>query len=315
MAKKYASKLVALAESWVGKNEYDGSHMYIVNIYNKHEPLARNYKVKSTDSWCATFGSALAIALGYTDIIPLECSCGHQITKWQDMGCWVENDNHVPEPGEYIYYDWDDSGKGDCTGWPEHVGVVEKVVNGIITVIEGNYKNKVGRREIKVGAKNIRGYGVPDYDSEPKKEKPKKEEPKKEESKKPASTPKKKTVDELAKEVIAGKHGTGHKAREASLKKAGYNNYAAVKKRVNEILNAKTTSKPVSSAYYKKYTGKSTKIDEVLKAIGVPEKYRGKWSKRKPLAMANGINGYIGGPSQNLLIITKARAGKLKKPL
>lgn len=310
MAKKYASKVVSQAKAWIGRKESDGTHMYIVNIYNNHKPLARSYKVKSTDSWCATFGSAVAIVLDYTDIIPTECSCGRQIELWQDMGCWVEDDKHVPGPGEYIYYDWDDTGKGDCTGWPEHVGIVEKVVNGIITVIEGNYKNAVGRREIKVGAKNIRGYGVPKYDAEPKKDEAKKDEPKK-----PASTSKKKTVDELAKEVIAGKHGTGHKAREASLKKAGYNNYAEVRKRVNEIMDGKNTSKATSSAYYKKYTGKSTRIDEVLKAIGVPEKYRGKWSKRKPLAIANDINGYIGGPSQNLSLIAKARAGKLRKPL
>ena len=309
MAKMYASKVVAQAKTWLGRKESDGTHMYIVNLYNKHKPLARNYKVKSTDSWCATFGSAVAIVLDYTDIIPTECSCGFQIKLWQDMGCWVEDDKHVPGPGEYIYYDWDDDGKGDCTGWPEHVGIVEKVVNGIIIVIEGNYGDAVKRREIKVGAKNIRGYGVPDYDPEPKKE-----EPKKEEAKKPASTSKKKTVDELAKEVIAGKHGTGHKAREASLKKAGYNNYAAVRKRVNEILEGKTTSKAVSSAYYKKYTGNATQIDKVFKEIGVPAKFRDSWSKRKPVALANECKNYKGGQSDNLALIALAKKGKLKKP-
>lgn len=163
---KFASKVVAQAQSWIGKKESDGSHKSIIDLYNNHKPLARGYKVKYTDSWCATFVSAVAIKLGFTDIIPTECGCGEQIKLWQNMGCWIEDDSHVPNPGEIIYYDWDDSGKGDNTGWSDHVGIVEKVTNGVITVIEGNYSNSVKRREIKVNGKYIRGYGVPKYDAE-----------------------------------------------------------------------------------------------------------------------------------------------------
>lgn len=49
--------------------------------------------------------------------------------------------------------------------------------------------------------------------------------------------PAKKSVDEVAREVIAGKWGNGAK-RVYNLTKAGYN-YAAVQKRVNEILQGK----------------------------------------------------------------------------
>lgn len=164
---KYASEYVKLLQSWIGKKESDGSHKEIIDIYNDHRPLARGYKVKYNDAWCATTLSAGAIKLDYIDIMPLECGCGQQIELWKKMQCWVEDDAHIPNIGEWIYYDWDDSGKGDNTGWPEHVGVVEKVVNGVITVIEGNYNNSVKRRNIKVNAKNIRGYGVPKYDTEP----------------------------------------------------------------------------------------------------------------------------------------------------
>ena len=48
------------------------------------------------------------------------------------------------------------------------------------------------------------------------------------------STPKKKTVDELAQEVIQGKWGIGN-ARKTSLTKAGYD-YEAVQTRVNELM-------------------------------------------------------------------------------
>lgn len=50
-------------------------------------------------------------------------------------------------------------------GWSDHVGIVEKVSFGKITVIEGNYSNAVKRRILSVNAKNIRGYGVPKYDT------------------------------------------------------------------------------------------------------------------------------------------------------
>lgn len=66
--------------------------------------------------------------------------------------------------------------------------------------------------------------------------------------------------------------------------------------------------------YYKKYTDKSTKIDVVLKAIGVPSKYYGSWTKRKPIAKANGIKVYIGTASQNTKLVNLAKKGKLIKP-
>jgi hypothetical protein len=163
---KYASKVVAKAASWVGLNEYDGSHKKIVDIYNSHKPLPVGYKLKYTDAWCAGTVSAVAIDLGYTDIIPCECSCPRMITLMQKMGIWVENENRTPNPGDIIFYDWDDSGSGDNKGSSDHVGIVEKVSNGKITVIEGNYSNAVKRRTLAVNGRYIRGYGVPKYDAE-----------------------------------------------------------------------------------------------------------------------------------------------------
>lgn len=243
MAKKYASKVVELAKSWIGKKESNGTHKSIIDIYNGHKPLARGYKVKYTDEWCATTVSAIAIKLGYTDIIPTECGCGQMIELFKKLGSWVENENRTPKAGEVIFYDWQDSGKGDNKGWPDHVGIVEKVVNGVITVIEGNYNQAVRRRTIKVNAKNIRGYGVPKYDAEPKK---------------------------------------------------------------------------TAVSYYKKYTGKSGRIDEVFKAIGVPSKYikdkAGEtYAVRKPVAAKNGISDYRGTYAQNTMLIKLAKNGKLKQ--
>lgn len=158
-------KVVSIAQGWIGCKESNGSHRKIIDLYNSHKPLARGYPVKYTDAWCSTFASAVAIKAGLTDIIPTECGCEKHIQLFKALGSWEENDAHVPAPGDYIFYDWDDNGAGDCTGSADHVGIVEKVSGQTITVIEGNMSNAVGRRTLKVNGRYIRGYGVPKYGS------------------------------------------------------------------------------------------------------------------------------------------------------
>lgn len=290
MAKCYASKVVKQAQSLIGRKESNGTHKLIIDTYNSHKPLARGYKVKYTDEWCATFVSAVAIEVGYTDIIPTECGCGQMIALFKELGCWIENDAYVPDPGDVIFYDWEDDGKGDNTGWPNHVGIVEKVSDGVITVIEGNYNCEVKRRTIKVNGKYIRGYGVPEYDAEA------------------VTVTPSKSVDAVAKDVIAGKYGNGD-ARKAKIEAEGYN-YAEVQARVNEILKEQAKA---TSIYYSKYTGSSYGINTVFKAIGVPDKFVGSWKDRKPVAVKNGISNYTGSAAQNTNLIKLAKKGKLKK--
>ncbi len=157
------AKVVSIAQSYIGCNERDGSHKKIIDLYNSHKPLARGYAVKYTDAWCSTFASAVAIQAGLTGIIPTECGCQKHIELFKKLGSWQENDAHVPSPGDYIFYDWQDSGVGDNKGAADHVGIVEKVAGNTITVIEGNYSNAVKRRTLAVNGRYIRGYGVPKY--------------------------------------------------------------------------------------------------------------------------------------------------------
>lgn len=137
----------------------------IVDIYNAHKPLARGYKVQYTDAWCATFVSTVGIVCGLTDIMPTECSCAKMTALYQSIGRWEESDGYYPAPGDIIMYDWQDTGKGDNTCNPDHVGIVEKVVGGYMTIIEGNYSSMVKRRTLAVNGKYIRGYCLPDYAS------------------------------------------------------------------------------------------------------------------------------------------------------
>ena len=166
MMAKYANEVIKQAQAWLGAKKGSNTHKAIIDIYNSHTPLARGYKVKYTDAWCATFVSAVSIKLGYTDIIPTECGCPKMVDLFKKLGCWIENENRTPSVGDIIFYDWEDNGIGDNTGNPNHVGIVENVLGSTITVIEGNKNNSVERRKIAVNAKYIRGYGVPKYDKE-----------------------------------------------------------------------------------------------------------------------------------------------------
>lgn len=155
--------VVDAMKSWLGYSEKNGKFKTIIDLYNTQNPLPRGYKVKYTDEWCATTVTAAGIQAGLHDIILGECSCSRMIALYQAAGRWMEDDSYTPQPGDIIMYDWQDSGNGDNTGAPDHVGIVEKVVGGTITIIEGNKGEAVDRRTLSVNGRYIRGYCLPDY--------------------------------------------------------------------------------------------------------------------------------------------------------
>ena len=210
---------VAQAKSWHGLKESDGSFKPIIDIYNS----AAKSKISYSTPWCAAFISAIGIVIEAD--YPISASCGDQIKQWQKKGCWVEDDAYTPAPGDIIYYDWDDKGKGDDTTGHDHVGMVIEVNGSKFKVEEGNKKDAVGTRSMSVNGKYIRGYAVPKYGS----------------ADIPTPEPTK-SVDELAKEVIDGKWGNNPERKKA-LTEAGYD-YDAVQKRVNEMLKDSKPADP-----------------------------------------------------------------------
>lgn len=240
------SEVVNLAHSWLGKNEADGSYKEIIDIYNSFTgSFPRGVKMQYDMAWCACTWSAIAIALGYTDIMPIEISCGELIKQAKYKSVWKENDAYVPKPGDAILYDWDDSGVGDNTGWPEHVGVVDYVneASGYMTVVEGNYNDSVKKRTISINGRYIRGFIAPKYTDDSVIYE--------------TAIESEKDVETVAREVISGLWGTGDQ-RKAALQNAGFK-YSEVQAKVNEILNgsvkqntvSKTTEKISATCYAK----------------------------------------------------------------
>lgn len=158
-------KYVKTAIGYIGVAEYTAGHKEILAWYNKQDPLPRGVKMVESYDWCAAFDTAMAVKAGIIDIVPGECSCNRQISLWKSIGRWQENDAYIPEPGDLIYYDWQDSGKGDNVGEADHVGIVVSVSGNRIKVIEGNKGDKVAYRTLSVNGRYIRGYGLPDFAS------------------------------------------------------------------------------------------------------------------------------------------------------
>lgn len=155
--------LVAVAEAYLGANEADGSYRVILERYNAQPVLPQGYALQDSDSWCAAFVTVAAMDAGLSQRIPPECGCQRQIGLWQALGSWQEDDGYIPQPGDIIYYDFDENRLRDCTGWSDHVGIVVGVKWPFIKVIEGNWRDAVCSRVLFINDIHIRGYGLPDY--------------------------------------------------------------------------------------------------------------------------------------------------------
>ena len=158
-----ADDVIGVMRGWLGYSEADGRHKVIVDIYNSHSPLARGYALTYYDSWCDATVSAAFIRLGAVDLIGgTECGVERHIDLFKAAGIWIEDGNITPQAGDIICFNWDDSSQPN-DGFADHIGIVEKVQNGLITTIEGNAGGAVMRRTYRIGDGNIRGFARPKY--------------------------------------------------------------------------------------------------------------------------------------------------------
>lgn len=196
--------------------------------------------------WCSTFIHYLAVILlgggeeGKKAVIKLfgenskdNCACGVKFFWDYLVALGYRVDKDKGQPGDIIFFN---TKKKKCG----HVGMIEKVTDKYGT-IEGNKSNKVARGSYVLNSSTIYGVcHIPwekfDVAAEPLQPI---QEPAQDITVDPKPIePVKKTVDELAHEVIEGKWGNG-KDRADRLTAAGYS-YSEVQARVNEILGVKS---------------------------------------------------------------------------
>ena len=235
-------KVVSLAKSYVGTaEEPKGSNRNrFAKMIDEKFPDFYNGK-KNGSAWCDEFVDAIFLeSFGEEEALRLLCqpkkSCGagckFSAQYYKQAGRFFDK----PEVGDQIFF--------YVGGDINHTGIVTKVDDKKVYTVEGNSGDMVKAHSYnKDGNKKIAGYGRPMW---------------KEESQtiadtaptKPIQKPQndaQKSLDDIAKEIIAGKWGNG-KERQKKLTEAGYD-YAKVQAKVNEILGKKPQAqKPAASS-------------------------------------------------------------------
>ena len=130
------------------------------------EPYWSHFGFTSRIEWCACFVTWCGDECGFVEngIMPNAIGCVVSMNWYKERGQWIDGSNE-PTPGMIIFYDWDDPDGdfGPQDGKPDHVGIVEKVVDGVIWTIEGNSGDSCRRNQRSVGEKVILGFGCPKY--------------------------------------------------------------------------------------------------------------------------------------------------------
>ena len=129
------------------------------------QPYWSWYGFNSRVEWCACFVSWCANECGYldADVIPKTAGCISGSNWFKDRGLWQDN-SYEPRPGDIIYFDWNEKGSsGPQDGLPDHVGIVEKVENGMVYTVEGNSGDSCRENRYAIGHYEIYGYGTPAY--------------------------------------------------------------------------------------------------------------------------------------------------------
>ena len=141
-------RLDILAKNYLGVN-YDGK-IKIMEYYNENcyslVKRSRRYKIKPNDNWCACFTSVVAHQAGLSGYqFPYEVSVGEQVKIARERGIFTQNIERA-KSGDLIIFNWN----GDA--WPDHVGFIHEIKNGIITSIEGNHNKTVGYRNLAINS-------------------------------------------------------------------------------------------------------------------------------------------------------------------
>ena len=121
------------------------------------EPYWSWYGFTNHVEWCACFVSWCADQCGYLDsgAYPKFSGCVFGMQWFQQRGLWLDG-SAEPAPGMLIFFDW-----ATQDSVPDHVGIVEKVENGMVYTVEGNSRDMCRQRQYSLGSGVILGYGMP----------------------------------------------------------------------------------------------------------------------------------------------------------
>lgn len=156
-------KLLDICNQELGVGEPTGEDKYI-NWFNKN--VLKTWGFALNVAWCQIFATYVGVHAGLTSKeFPLTAGCDEGMNWFKNRGQWKNalayGGNYTPKKGDMVYYS-STHNQNDST----HVGWAESCTGETITVVEGNYSNKVKKRTIKLTDPYILGYGIVRYPDE-----------------------------------------------------------------------------------------------------------------------------------------------------
>ena len=157
-------RVLRAAANLVGVRSGSAAHHQLVKDYNSVHPLPVGYAVKNSDDWCDVFVTTVFQREGLSHLIGRECGVERHIQIFKRLGIWNEDGASTPKAGDIITFNWDQDSQQN-NGFADHIGIVERVENGLIHTIEGNsgVVGTVKRNIYRIGHGNIRGFATPRY--------------------------------------------------------------------------------------------------------------------------------------------------------
>ena len=133
-----------------------------VNTNGGSLPKNNRYTGGIAEEWCGDFVNYCARSAGIQ--APSQRSVISGASSMASLGLYRSSDSgYIPQPGDFIYFDWNGASGKASLGALDHVGIVESVdpANGIINTIEGNTGNSsLTRKRRAVSSGNVAGYGI-----------------------------------------------------------------------------------------------------------------------------------------------------------
>lgn len=156
-------KLLEICNKELGVGEPSGEDKYI-DWFNKN--VLKTWGFAFNVAWCQIFATYTGVHAGLTNKeFPLTAGCDEGMNWFKNRGQWKNSlaygGNYTPRKGDMVYYS-STHNQNDST----HVGWAESCSGNVLTVVEGNYSNKVKKRTIDLTDPYIIGYGIVRYPDE-----------------------------------------------------------------------------------------------------------------------------------------------------
>lgn len=154
------SDLISVAESQIGYKE--SAENYIVNDDNSLSGYTKygawygggNGSDYDYANWSASFVSFCLNKAGIPQsIFPYSADCENWVQLLADTGRYQETSEHSPQAGDIVFL----RTNGDVV---DLVGIVTRVDDSVLTVVEGDLDNAVGTNTYDVNDARIAGYGI-----------------------------------------------------------------------------------------------------------------------------------------------------------